>query len=328
MRRGSRVFAGAVAAVALTAGPAFGAASISDVTMAEGTGGTTDFVFSVTDPFLSIGTSCTYGYTTSDGTATAPADYVPQSGVATITNVGGAGGSTTITVPVVGDAAAEPDETFTVTLSPGTCSFIGSPIGPSAIDDGTGVGTIVNDDAPPPPPDPCDAPGAIRGTEGNDILRGSEGPDVICGFGGQDTIYGYNGDDTVYAGEGNDVVYGAAGLNKLYGRGGADKLYGGNEDETLDGGSGADQVSGGTGNDTLTDGAGNDVLSGGSGSDKMTSGAGDDTLRGGDGNDDLKGEADSDKLFGEGGNDALDGGDGTDACTQGAGTGPRTGCES
>ena len=53
-------------------------------------------------------------FATSDGTAAAPDDYTATSGTATIP----AGSlSTTIMVPIIDDAVAEPDETFTVTLS-------------------------------------------------------------------------------------------------------------------------------------------------------------------------------------------------------------------
>jgi hypothetical protein len=47
-----------------------------------------------------------------------------------------------VTVPVVGDALDEPDETFVVNLS----NLVGSP---GRISDGQGVGTIVDDDPAP-----------------------------------------------------------------------------------------------------------------------------------------------------------------------------------
>jgi hypothetical protein len=80
----------------------------------------------------------TVEYTTSDGTANAPSDYVATSGTLTF-----APGETTktIDVPVVGDLTIEPDETFTATLSNPVNATI-------AVDNGTG--TIHNDDVPRP----------------------------------------------------------------------------------------------------------------------------------------------------------------------------------
>ena len=48
----------------------------------------------------------------------------------------------TFTVTVLGDTAIEPNETFVVNLSGATNAAVG---------DAQGVGTITNDDAPPPP---------------------------------------------------------------------------------------------------------------------------------------------------------------------------------
>jgi chitinase len=77
------------------------------------------------------------GYRTVNGTASAPTDFEAASSSLTF-----AAGQTskTITVAVNGDGVVEPDETFSVVLS--------GPIG-ATITDGTGVGTIVNDDPDP-----------------------------------------------------------------------------------------------------------------------------------------------------------------------------------
>lgn len=82
-------------------------------------------------------TPVTVGYTTVDGTATAPSDYEAKSGTVTF-----APGALTarVRVRIVNDAVAEPDETFTVVLS--------TPVG-ATIADGTAVGTIRNDDGTP-----------------------------------------------------------------------------------------------------------------------------------------------------------------------------------
>jgi hypothetical protein len=107
--------------------------AISGVSTVEGNTGTTAFVFTVS---LSATSSqaVTVNYATADGTAAAGSDYQATSGTLTIL----AGQTTgTITVLVNGDRLAEANETFTVNLS--------APIN-ATIADGTGVGTIVDDE--------------------------------------------------------------------------------------------------------------------------------------------------------------------------------------
>ncbi|WP_216366693.1 Calx-beta domain-containing protein, partial [Flagellimonas amphidinii] len=109
--------------------------SISDVTLDEGDSGTTDFVFTVSvDGGGNASSNIDFDYTTSDGTATvADGDYDLEAGSGQIT----AGSpSTTITVTVNGDTDVELDEGFTVELS-----------NYGNISDGTGAGTINNDDS-------------------------------------------------------------------------------------------------------------------------------------------------------------------------------------
>jgi streptogramin lyase len=108
--------------------------SINNVSLNEGNGGTTPFVFTVTLSAASA-VPVTVNFATADGTATAPSDYAATSG--TLTFAPGVL-TQTITVSVVGDLVVEPNETFTVNLSAPTNATI-------AI--GTGTGTIVNDDA-------------------------------------------------------------------------------------------------------------------------------------------------------------------------------------
>jgi hypothetical protein len=109
--------------------------SINDVTVNEGSGGApVPATFTVS---LLGGTSpnpVTVHYSTTNGTATAPADYQATSGDITF-----APGETAkpLTVLVIPDAVDEPNETFTVTLS--------TPSGAGLVDP-TGVGTIVDDD--------------------------------------------------------------------------------------------------------------------------------------------------------------------------------------
>jgi uncharacterized repeat protein (TIGR01451 family) len=118
--------------------------SIDDVSVDEGATGDENIAsFTVTRSRASSHTA-TVDFTTEDGTAYAPDDYQDASGTLTF-----APGVLTQSVDVVihGDGDPEPDETFKVRLS--TASN-------ATISDGTGVGTIVNDDgAPPPPPSAC-----------------------------------------------------------------------------------------------------------------------------------------------------------------------------
>ncbi len=111
--------------------------SISDATRAEGDSGSSNATFTVTlSPALTE--TLTVDFATADGTATAGSDYTTTTGTLTF-----AAGQTsqTLAVGVLGDNVDEPDETFTVTL--------GNVQGPATISDGTGVGTIVDDDPPP-----------------------------------------------------------------------------------------------------------------------------------------------------------------------------------
>ncbi|MHA0287848.1 Calx-beta domain-containing protein [Mycobacterium sp. C3-094] len=115
------------------------ALSVADAAVTETNSGTTSMTFVVTLSKASAG-PVTVGYSTSNGTATAGADYTASSGTVTF-----APGVLTqqIRVSVLGDTAIEPNETFTLTLS--------NP-GGATIADGTAVGTIANDDVAAPPP--------------------------------------------------------------------------------------------------------------------------------------------------------------------------------
>jgi hypothetical protein len=108
--------------------------SIDDVTVDEAAG---TAVFTV---FLSSpsGKGITVDYATSDGTASAGADYTATTGTLTF-----ATGETskTISVPISDDLTYEGHETFSVNLS--------SPSN-ATIADAEGVGTILNNDAKPP----------------------------------------------------------------------------------------------------------------------------------------------------------------------------------
>ncbi len=112
--------------------------SISDVAAAETNSGTTNFTFtaSLSNPSSQ---TVTVSRATQDGSATsADSDYTSQSA----STLSFAPGQTQVqtTIAVTGDAKFEPDETFDVNLT--------SPSN-ATIADGTGVGTIQNDDAVP-----------------------------------------------------------------------------------------------------------------------------------------------------------------------------------
>ena len=110
--------------------------AIDNVSLDEGTGGTTDFVFTVTltgnspAPF-------TVAYSTQPLSATADDDYTSSSG--TLSFAGNDGETQTITVSVTGDTVTEPDESFTIEL--------GTPSNPGTmVTDSSGLGSIGNDD--------------------------------------------------------------------------------------------------------------------------------------------------------------------------------------
>ena len=134
----SRWGVAAVVALVVMAGGAQAAQattwSVDNPSVAEGDSGTTQITFTVTGSSLPLFGSDSIGYHTEDGTATAGSDYVATSGTASVstTPVLGGSASTEVTVDVIGDTAAERDETFRLVLDDGTA----------------GTGTIQNDDLP------------------------------------------------------------------------------------------------------------------------------------------------------------------------------------
>jgi len=110
--------------------PAASTISIGDASATEG--GAETFTVSLSAPQAA---QVTVDFTTADGSATAPGDYTANSGTVTF-----APGDTseTVTVNTVDDAIPEATETFDVNLS--------NPTGNATIADGTGVGTINDND--------------------------------------------------------------------------------------------------------------------------------------------------------------------------------------
>jgi len=161
-------------------------ASVSGASAPEGNGSTT-LSFPVK---LSASTPLpvSISYATSNGTATAPADYTSANGTVTF-----APGETskTINVAVVGDTTYEPDETFTVTLSNPVNATIGT---------GSATGTIQNDD-------PIAQPGHYAGTNSqNEVWAFDVTPDgrgltnlttgqinMSCSYAGQTIAHLYGG---------------------------------------------------------------------------------------------------------------------------------------
>ncbi len=116
--------------------PAIG---IGDVSQTEGTGGATNFTFTLTLSHA-VNQSVTVDYTTADGTATAAdLDYTPVTVAQTATFAPNAT-TTTITIAVTPDAKFEPTEDFFVNLV--------NPQG-ATISDPQARGEIVNDDPIP-----------------------------------------------------------------------------------------------------------------------------------------------------------------------------------
>jgi hypothetical protein len=123
--------------------------SVNDVAITEGDAGTTTATFNASLSVLS-GKDVTLDWATSADSATVGVDYTASSGSETIP--AGAAGAT-IDVTVNGDVVDEPDESFGITLSNS---------GNASIADGSGVGTITDDD-----PLPLLSIGDASITEGN-----------------------------------------------------------------------------------------------------------------------------------------------------------------
>jgi hypothetical protein len=126
--------------------------AINDVSIQEGVSGAANAVFTVTLTPASTET-VTVSAATSNLTAIAGSDYT-ATGPSVLSFAPGTT-TKTFSVPVLGDNVVEPNETFQVTLSAPTHS---------AILDGTGIGTIVNDD------------GSTISVTDASVLEGTAGP--------------------------------------------------------------------------------------------------------------------------------------------------------
>jgi large repetitive protein len=141
-----RVVAGAAAAsVLLVAVPSPAAAvptpsvTITDVAVTEGTGSAVNASFTIQANPRPRASTLQVSWATAPGSATAPADFTSSSGTVSLTKVAF---SKVVTVPVIGDASDEPNETFVVNLT----NLVGTP---GVIGDAQGVASITDDDQPP-----------------------------------------------------------------------------------------------------------------------------------------------------------------------------------
>ena len=115
-----------------------GTLSINDVSQAEGTGGISNFTFTVTRSGGSTG-AVSAVWTLANGTSN-DSDFATAPQIGTVSFADGQT-TATVTITVAGDSTIENDEIFFVNLT--------SPTGGVGITDGQGQGIIFNDDFPP-----------------------------------------------------------------------------------------------------------------------------------------------------------------------------------
>ena len=110
--------------------------TISDVTGREGKSGDPRAFYFTVSLSRAVSSTVTVNFATADGTALAPTDYVAKTG--TLTFSPGAALSQRVTITTKADTLVESNESFRVRLS--------GLVGPGAIADTVGIGTLVNDD--------------------------------------------------------------------------------------------------------------------------------------------------------------------------------------
>ena len=250
-------------AVYSRAAPASPTLSIAaaNASLNEGNSGSTAFTFTVTRTGSTTGAStAAFAVAGSGANPAAAADFT--GGVLPTGTVSFAAGeaSKTITVNVAGDAAAELNEGFTVTLS--------NPSAGTVIGTAAATGTILNDDSTTTGP-LATAFTSISTANGRATLSGTSGAgDQISIYDGGTWLgfatTGSNGTWSFTANASSSVAHNY-GINATKPTG----QMGTGTGRGLLGHSGAD---------TLTGGAGNDVIAGGPGSDVLTGGAGADTF--------------------------------------------------
>lgn len=143
-----------------------GSLSISDAAVTEGNSGAVALVFTV--QLSGSGKSgATVAYASTDGTASAPTDYAVAAGTLTFDR---RNRTRTVSVQVAGDTTDEPDETLTVQLSNSSGATIA---------DGTGVGTILDDDGVVAGPKVA-AAGDIACDPASANFNGGQGTGLTC----------------------------------------------------------------------------------------------------------------------------------------------------
>ncbi|QDZ10154.1 autotransporter domain-containing protein [Devosia ginsengisoli] len=170
--------------------------SISDISQSEGDSGTTYFEFRVTYNGPPLASDVTFGLDTSSGTATEDVDYEAFHIPPVLTMGSPSDGSYfPFSVSVTADTTYEPDEFFYINITGATGA---------AVLDGQGLGTILNDDPPPPlvqidPPDGATLMAGVVGVSYSDTS-------IQAQFGtGSNAFYAIN----MPPGLGIDIVSGA-----------------------------------------------------------------------------------------------------------------------
>jgi serralysin len=256
-----------------------GPVAISDVNIVEGNSGTQLAFFTV----ARTGGAAIFDvdYATADGTATAAdSDYVAAAGTL---HFAANETSKIVSIAINGDTKLEANETFLVNLSNATSG--------ATISDGTGVGTIINDDtgtitsAVSYTLGPNDLNLILTGTADlqgygnavNNVIDGNSGNNLIDGGPGADSMFGHAGNDTYFVdntgdgvvenpNEGNDTVFSSvnytlsANVENLVLQGSADlQGYGNAGTNVIYGNAGNNLIDGGAGADLMVGGAGNDT---------------------------------------------------------------------
>ena len=257
-----------------TAAIAAGAAAV-----VEGSSGSTAYTFNVTLSGESVETESVQ-WNVAYGSGTGAASAADFTG-ATSGTVTFAAGQTTaqVTVFVVGDAAGESDESFSVQLS--------NPSSGVTLTTASASGLILNDDGL-----------TLTGTGGANTLSGSSLNDMLYGMGGSDTLNGGGGADYLDGGSGSDTMAGGAGNDTYVVDSNFDRV-----NESVD--NGVDTVRASLNSYTLGANVENLVYTGGSNFTGTGNGLGNE-IRGGAGSDRLNGGLGSDLLWGGAGRDTFD----------------------
>lgn len=220
--------------------------------------GGTPFVVSLDQP---AATTTTISFATQDGSAVAGSDYVATSG--TLTFPPGVQ-MQSVSIPIFSDDFIENAETFSLVLS--------NPTGGSRIDDGVGIGTILDNGMGTMVP-----PAGIRRNFTPPLAAGAQpsGPivcETVLGGPGRDTLFGSELADLMDGDAGRDLMIGNGGNDTMLGGSGMDTMFGGEGDDTLDGQGGNDRIDGELGGDITEwkgEPDGDDTIIGGGGSDEV-----------------------------------------------------------